>query len=228
MSSLHDLPPTDYSLISPLEIDPLVYDPALPRLKLGLMASGRGSNFVAIADAIAQKNLPAQIQVLIYNNPEAKVAQHAQARAIPCRLLNHRHYPHREEFDQTIVETLQSFDVEWVIMVGWMRRATQVLVNAFPDHILNIHPSLLPSFPGLHAIEQALNHSVKISGCTVHLVRLEVDSGPILMQAAVPICPHDTADSLHARIQQQEHRIIVATIAQLAHQPPTATPARPQ
>lgn len=187
-----------------------------PPLKLGIMASGTGSNFVAIADAIAQQGLAAQIQVLIYNNPEAPVAQRARERHIPAYLINHRDFATRESFDQQIVNQLRSADVEWVVMVGWMRRVTQVLIDDFPDQIINIHPSLLPSFPGIRAIEQALEHRVKISGCTVHIVRLEVDSGPILMQAAVPVYADDTPPLLHQRIQKQEHHIIVQTIAQLA------------
>lgn len=179
------------------------------------MASGTGSNFVAIAQAIASQALAAQIQVLIYNNPEAKVAEQAKKWGVPTRLINHREFAQREIFDQEIVSTLLAFEVDWVVMVGWMRRATAVLVDAFRDRIINIHPSLLPSFPGIHAVEQALATGVKITGCTVHLVRLQVDSGPILVQAAVPVYPEDTADTLHARIQVQEHRIIVQAIAQL-------------
>lgn len=188
-------------------------------MKLGVMASGTGSNFVAIAQAIADQTLAAQIQVLIYNNPGAKVAKQAKKWGVPTRLINHREFAQREIFDQEIVSTLQAFEVDWVVMVGWMRRATAVLVDAFRDRIINIHPSLLPSFPGTHAVEQALAAGVKISGCTVHLVRLQVDSGPILVQAAVPVYPEDTAETLHARIQVQEHRIIVQAIAQLNHRP---------
>jgi len=103
--------------------------------------------------------------------------------------------------------------VSWVIMAGWMRRVTQQLLESFPDHILNIHPSLLPSFPGLHAAQQALNAGVKITGCSVHIVELVIDSGPIIMQAAVPVRPDDTLDTLQARIQQQEHRIFPQAIA---------------
>lgn len=186
-------------------------------LKLGIMASGSGSNFAAIATAISNNLLPAQVQLVIYNNPGAKVAERAQQQRLPTKLINHRDYASREAFDQEIVAALKAADIDWVIMVGWMRRATQVLVDAFPGRMVNIHPSLLPSFPGMHAIEQALDYGVKISGCTVHIVTLEVDSGPILMQAAVPVLPEDTAETLHARIQVQEHRIIVDAIAKLAH-----------
>lgn len=201
------------TLISPqLALVPPAPPSGIP-LRLGVLASGSGSNFEAIAQAIATQELQAQIQVLIYNNPEAKVATRANQWNIPIRLLNHRDFANREELDQQIVQTLQQFDVEWVVMAGWMRRVTQVLIDAFPDRMLNIHPSLLPSFPGVRAVEQALDHGVKISGCTVHLVRLQVDSGPIIQQAAVPVLAADTPATLHARIQEQEHKILPQAIA---------------
>jgi len=182
-------------------------------LKLGIMASGNGSNFEAIAQAIKDGQLAAQIQVLIYNNPEAYAAVRADHWGIPSVLLNHRDYKSREDFDRQIVQTLQQYDVEWVIMAGWMRLVTLILINAFPEKIINTHPSLLPSFKGVRAVEQALAVGVKITGCTVHLVCLEVDSGPILIQAAVPVLPDDTPETLHARIQVQEHRILPMAIA---------------
>lgn len=181
-------------------------------IKLGIMASGSGTNFEAIAQAIAEKNLNAQIKVLIYNNPQAKVKDRAKKWQIPTVLINHRQYPQREELDQKIVHTLQEYEVEWVIMAGWMRIVTQVLIDNFPNRIINIHPSLLPSFKGVNAIEQALKAQVKITGCTVHLVSLEVDSGQIIMQSAVPVLPNDTLETLHARIQIQEHLILPPAI----------------
>jgi len=199
------------SLISPPSIISLPL--GSPPIKLGVLASGSGTNFEAIAQAIADGQLHAQIQVLIYNNPGAKVAARAERWGIPAVLLNHREFPNREALDEAIVQTLRDSDVDWVIMAGWMRIVTSVLIDAFADHVINIHPSLLPSFRGAHAIEQAFNAGVKITGCTVHLVRLEVDSGPILMQAAVPILPDDTLETLQARIQVQEHRIFPAAIA---------------
>ena len=131
-------------------------------------------------------------------------------------MLNHRDCKSREELDTKIVKTFQEYDVEWVVMAGWMRIVTKVLLDAFPDRVINIHPSLLPSFPGIRAVEQALTAKVKITGCTVHIARLEVDSGPILMQAAVPVLPDDTAETLHARIQVQEHKIMLGAIALIA------------
>jgi phosphoribosylglycinamide formyltransferase-1 len=177
------------------------------------MASGSGSNFEAIAQAIADKQLNAQIQVVIYNNPNAQVAARAQKWGIPAVLHNHREFASREDLDQQIVQTLQQFNVEWLIMAGWMRLITQVLLDNFPNQVINIHPSLLPSFKGVRAVEQALKAGVKIAGCSVHLVSLEVDSGPILMQAAVPVLPNDTHETLHARIQLEEHRILPQAIA---------------
>jgi len=199
------------SLISP-DVPSSLQKEGAP-VKLGIMASGTGSNFEAIAKAIAQGQLNAQIQVLIYNNPEAKAAARATNWSVPAVLLNHRNFQCREDLDQQIVETLQQYQVEWVIMAGWMRLVTPVLIDAFPSRIINIHPSLLPSFRGVRAVEQALNAGVKITGCTVHLVCLEVDSGPILLQAAVPVLPDDTPETLHDRIQVQEHRILPLAIA---------------
>ncbi len=180
--------------------------------KLGILASGKGSNMEAVAQAIDQGQLRAQIQVVIYNNPDALASERAKAYGIPAILINHRNFKDRESFDQEVLKTLRSCEVEWVIMAGWMRRATAVLVDAYPQKILNIHPSLLPSFPGVRAVEQALDYGVKITGCTVHLVTLEVDQGPIIQQVAVPVFPDDTPATLHARIQHEEHHILPEAI----------------
>jgi phosphoribosylglycinamide formyltransferase-1 len=182
-------------------------------LKLGVMASGSGTNFKAIAQAIAAGELKAKIEVLIYNNPQAKAKEKAESWQVPAVLLNHRNYQQREALDRKIVQVLQDYQVEWVIMAGWMRIVTPVLLQAFPNRVINIHPSLLPSFRGVRAVEQALAAGVKITGCTVHLATLDVDSGPILIQAAVPVLPDDTAETLHARIQIQEHKIFPQAIA---------------
>lgn len=186
-------------------------------LKLGVLASGSGSNFEAVAEAIKNGQLNAQIRVLIYNNPNAKVVERSYKWNVPAVLLNHRDFGSREELDLQIIQCLQRYDVDWVIMAGWMRIVTPVLINAFPEKIINIHPSLLPSFKGVKAVEQALKAGVKITGCTVHLVSPEVDSGTILCQAAVPILSNDTAATLHDRIQIQEHRILPQAIALAAN-----------
>ncbi|ASC73420.1 Phosphoribosylglycinamide formyltransferase [Halomicronema hongdechloris C2206] len=168
---------------------------------------------VAIAEAIAQDRLQAKIQVVIYNNPGAKVADQAETLGIPAILLNHRQFDRREALEHEIVMVLRQYGVEWVAMAGWMRRVTRILLDAFPQRVLNIHPSLLPSFPGVRAVEQALKAGVKVSGCTVHYAVLAVDSGPIILQAVVPVHPDDTPQTLQARIQAQEHRIYPAAIA---------------
>lgn len=199
------------NLVSPEIVLPL-QSIAQP-LKLGIMASGSGSNFEAIAQSIANQELNAQMQVLVYNNPSAKAAARADRLGVPKVLLNHREYASREALDQAIVNTMREHQVDWIIMAGWMRVITQALIDAFPRRILNIHPSLLPSFPGARAIEQALAAGVKITGCTVHYVELEVDSGPIIMQAAVPIWSDDSLQTLHQRIQVQEHLIFPKAIA---------------
>ncbi len=182
-------------------------------IKLAIMASGNGSNFEAVAKAIQEGRLNAEIKVLIYNNPDAKVRSRGENWQVPAVLINHKEFKKRQDFDRAIVKTLKEYSVDWVVMAGWMRVATEVLLQAFPNRVINIHPSLLPSFRGIHAIEKAINAKVKITGCTVHLVSLEVDSGPILIQAAVPILTDDTPETLHARVQIEEHRILPQAIA---------------
>jgi phosphoribosylglycinamide formyltransferase 1 len=202
-----------FSLISPSSVN-IVKN--CPSLILGVMASGSGSNFEALARSIESGTLNAKIAVLIHNKSEIQAIERAQKYGIPTVLLDHRNYASREELDREIVAVLQTHRVECVVMAGWMRVITQVLIDAFPNKVINIHPSLLPSFPGIHSIEQALAAKVKIAGCTVHLVSLEVDAGPILVQAAVPVFPDDTAATLHARVQIQEHLILPQAIEMLA------------
>ena len=181
---------------------------------LAVLASGSGSNLEAIAKAIVNGELKAKIAVVIYNEPDAFARQRAEKFNIPAILVNHRDYKSRKALDLAIIDILKQYNVDLVIMAGWMRIVTQVLIDAFPERILNIHPSLLPSFKGIHAIEQAFNYGVKITGCTVHLLSLEVDSGKILKQAAVPVFPDDTLDDLQKRIQVQEHIIYPEAIAE--------------
>lgn len=215
-----DLAFSDLSLVSPDVVEGAEKDRDLPfkPLKLGVMASGSGSNFEAIATAINQGTLNAQIELVIYNNPEAKVAERASRLGIATQLLDHRTFETREALDEAIAQALNTAGVEWIVMAGWMRRVTQRLISAFPQRILNIHPSLLPSFPGVRAVEQALEAGVKVAGCSVHFVELVVDSGPIVMQAAVPVLADDSVETLQARIQMQEHRIFPLAIALAAQQ----------
>jgi phosphoribosylglycinamide formyltransferase 1 len=152
--------------------------------------------------------------------------QRAQHHGIPARCINHREFSSREGFDDGVIEALRAHSVDWVVMAGWMRIASRRFIEAFESRILNIHPSLLPSFKGAHAVEDALNAGVKITGCTVHLVIADLDAGPIIAQAAVPVLPDDDIASLHARIQEQEHALYPRAImmAVSAHHPSASTP----
>lgn len=184
-----------------------------PTPRLGVLASGSGTNFDAIAHAIEEGVLDADIACLVCNCPGAGAFDVAQRHGIDAELVDHREFGSRKSFDERVLEVLRAHDVEWVIMAGWMRLVTKGFIEAYAEKILNIHPSLLPSFKGIRAVEQALEAGVKITGVTVHHVVPEVDSGPIVAQAAVPILPDDTADSLHARIQEQEHFVYPRAIA---------------
>jgi phosphoribosylglycinamide formyltransferase-1 len=184
-----------------------------PRPRLGVLASGSGTNFDAIACAIDEGLLEADIACLVCNCPGAGAFDVAQRHDVAAELVDHREFDSRKNVDEQVLEVLRDHGVEWVIMAGWMRLVTEGFIEAYGEHILNIHPSLLPSFRGICAVEQALSAGVKITGVTVHHVVPEVDSGPIIAQAAVPILDDDTADSLHARIQVQEHFLYPRAIA---------------
>jgi phosphoribosylglycinamide formyltransferase 1 len=180
--------------------------------RLGILLSGRGSNFTAIADAIAQHRLRAEIACVISNRPDAPGLAAARDRGIhaisfPSKGLD------REVYDRQLIEGLRAHHVDLVCLAGYMRILSGYFIREFPMRILNIHPSLLPSFPGLDAQHQALEHGAKIAGCTVHFVDEGVDSGPIIAQAAVPVLDDDTAESLSARILKEEHRLYSEAIA---------------
>ncbi len=177
-------------------------------LRLGVMASGAGSNFEALVAACQRGQLAATVCQLVVNNPGCGAEQRALRLGVPCTVHDHRSHASREALDQALIASFQAADVELVVMAGWMRIVTQALIDAYPERLINIHPSLLPSFRGAKAIEQALAAGVQLSGCTAHLVSLEVDTGPILVQAAVPVLATDTLESLSARIHAQEHQIL--------------------
>ncbi|MEZ4379797.1 MAG: phosphoribosylglycinamide formyltransferase [Nannocystaceae bacterium] len=197
-------------LVAP-EFDPRPWEG--PPVRLGVLASGSGSNFAAIADAVAAGGMPYAIAGLVYNRRDAYAAERAAKRGIRAQLVSHRGRD-REAFDADVVAALRAMEVEWVAMAGWMRIATPVLLDAFPDRVLNLHPSLLPSFRGMRAVDQALAAGVKITGCTVHVVRPAVDDGPIIAQAAVPIAAGDSSEALHQRIHAAEHVLYPQAIAQ--------------
>ena len=180
--------------------------------RLGILLSGRGSNFLAIADAIAAGKLDAEIAVVISNRAEAPGIEAARARGLNAAVLPSRGLD-REVYDRQLVAELEKNRADLVCLAGYMRLLSGHFIRSFPMRILNIHPSLLPAFPGLDAQHQALEHGVKFSGCTVHFVDEGLDSGPIIKQAVVPVQDDDTADTLSARILQEEHRIYSEAIA---------------
>lgn len=177
-----------------------------------MLISGRGSNLVAIADAIAAGQLRAAIAVVISNRADAKGLELARARGVATVVMPHSDYASRDAYDRALVATLRSHGVALVCLAGFMRRLGASFCDAFPQAILNIHPSLLPAFPGVDAQRQAFEHGVKIAGATVHFVTPELDAGPIVMQAPVPVLDGDTVDSLSARILIEEHRLYPAAI----------------
>lgn len=177
------------------------------RVKLGVLVSGSGSNLQSIIDRIDDGNLTADIACVISNNAGAFGLERARQHAIPALHIDHRLFAGRSAYDAALVETLQHYGVELVILAGFMRIITPVLIDAFPHAIMNIHPAILPAFPGLHAQRQALDHGARLSGCTVHFVDAGTDTGPIVIQAAIPVHDDDTEESLSARIQVEEHRI---------------------
>jgi phosphoribosylglycinamide formyltransferase-1 len=178
------------------------------RIKIGVLVSGRGSNLQAIIDNIEKSLLPAKIAVVISDQPDAYSLERARKHNIPAVHISAKGYKgKRGEYDALLAAELQKNKVELVCLAGFMRVITPTLIKAFPNRILNIHPALLPAFPGLHVQKAALDHGVKFSGCTVHFVDKGMDTGPIIIQAVVPILDNDTEDSLSERILRQEHKI---------------------
>ena len=186
--------------------------------RLGVLGSGKGSNFVAVAEAIAAGTLPATVAVVLSDVDGAGILDHAAARCIPARHLPPGRYRTKldEEAEAAYIAALREARVDWVVLAGFMRILKGEFLRAFPGRVVNIHPSLLPAFPGLAAWQQALDYGVKVTGCTVHLVDQGVDSGPILGQRAVPVLDGDTGPVLHARIQEAERRLYPEVISALA------------
>lgn len=174
---------------------------------IGVLISGRGSNLQSLIDAQSAGQLPARIAVVISNRPGAQGLERARAAGIEALTINHREFVDRDTFDHAVTGALTDRGVTLVCLAGFMRLIGRPLLDAFPDAILNIHPSLLPSFPGVHAQRQALAHGVKVSGATVHLVNGDLDAGPIIAQATVPVKDDDTEASLASRILVEEHRL---------------------
>jgi phosphoribosylglycinamide formyltransferase-1 len=175
--------------------------------RIGVLISGRGSNLQAILDATRDGRLDARVAVVISNRDDAAGLRRAQEAGVETCVLSHRDFPSRDTYDGALVDVLRAHAVDLVCLAGFMRLLSPAFVDAFPRAILNIHPSLLPSFPGLDAQKQAIEHGVKVSGVTVHFVTADLDAGPIVLQAAVPVLPGDTAHTLASRILVEEHRL---------------------
>lgn len=183
------------------------------RARLGVLISGRGSNLQALIHAIDRGELDAEIGVVISNRASAGGLDLARAAGIETMVLDHRQFATREDYDERLAQELHARSVTLICLAGFMRLVSPRLLDAFPDAVLNIHPSLLPSFPGVDAQQQALAHGVKVTGATVHLVTSELDAGPIVLQAAVPVEDDDTIATLSQRILVEEHRIYPAAVA---------------
>jgi phosphoribosylglycinamide formyltransferase-1 len=188
------------------------------RARLGVLLSGRGSNFVAIADAAARGDLPAEVAVAISNQPGAAGLERARERGIPAILLPHQGKK-RAEHEKEVLAALAAHRVDWVCLAGYLRVVGSTLVDSYPRRMINIHPSLLPSFPGLDAQRQAFDHGVKVSGCTVHLVDAGLDTGPIVLQRAVDVSDAESAEEVAARILALEHVAYVDALRLLLSEP---------
>ena len=179
----------------------------MSRMKIGVLVSGGGSNLQSIIDHVEAGNIPADIAVVISNEPEAYGLVRAENHGIENVVINHRKFSSRRDFDASLVEALRERRIDLVVLAGFMRLLSKEFLKAFPGRVMNIHPALLPSFPGTHVWADQVRHGVKFSGCTVHFVDEGMDTGPIIIQAVVPVLDEDDADSLAARILRQEHRI---------------------
>jgi len=186
------------------------------KLRLGVLASGGGTNLQSIIDQCLSGALDAEIVLVLSNNPDAGALSRAEQAGLPRVCINHRDFSDRRDFDQAVVGALQGAGVQLVVLAGFMRIISEAFLEAFPQRIINIHPALLPAFPGLHVQKKALDYGARFSGCTVHFVDSGVDTGPIITQAIVPVFDDDSEESLSARILQQEHRIYPQAIQLIA------------
>lgn len=180
----------------------------LPASNVGVLISGRGSNMLVILDAQARGELPGVVRTVVSSVGSARGVLAAHGRGVPVAIHSYRNYPNQTAFDEAILETLRRAEVEVVVLAGFMRVLGNRFVTEFANRIINIHPSLLPAFPGLDPVRQALEYGVRVSGCTVHFVDEGTDTGPIIAQAVVPVLPDDTHETLAARILEQEHRLL--------------------
>jgi phosphoribosylglycinamide formyltransferase-1 len=185
-------------------------------IRLGVLVSGTGTNLQAILDAVAEKRLDARVEVVVSNVAGAGALERARAAGVATVVVNHKEHADRRAFDAALVEVLRARGVEVVVLAGFMRLLTGVLLDAFPMRVVNVHPSLLPAFPGVHSQKQALDYGVRVAGCTVHFVDAGTDTGPIIAQAAVPVEDGDDEESLRTRILAREHELLPRVLQWLA------------
>jgi len=186
------------------------------RLNIGVLISGRGSNLQAIIDGIEKGEVAARISVVISNKPDAYGLERARSHRIPAKVVDNRGFESRETFESQLIKTLKGHGAELIVLAGFMRILTPYFLNAFPGKVVNIHPALLPAFPGVGVQEKAADYGVRFSGCTVHFVDEGVDAGPIIAQAVVPVFPTDTGEVLSDRILKMEHQVYPRVINWLA------------
>lgn len=185
-------------------------------MRVGVLASGSGSNFQALVDALNVDGSPAEVSALVCNVAGAKVLERARAAGVPAVLMEHARWPGRDAYDAAVADELLRRGVDLVCLAGYMRLLTPGFLGSFPGRVINLHPALLPAFPGLGALRQALEAGVRVTGCTVHFVDEGADTGPIIAQAALPVGPHDTEATLGARMHQLEHRLYPAVVRAIA------------
>lgn len=186
------------------------------KARTAILISGRGSNMMALVEAARAADYPAEVVCVVSNRADAKGLEFAAANGIAAKVIDHKAYPSREAFEAALDQYLRSMNVEAIALAGFMRVLTAQFISGWDGRILNIHPSLLPAYKGLHTHERAIADGAKVHGCSVHLVTPELDGGPVLLQAEVPVLPEDTPDSLAARVLKEEHRIYPQALAWLA------------
>jgi phosphoribosylglycinamide formyltransferase-1 len=188
----------------------------MSRLDLGVLVSGNGTNLQAILDACGSGQLAADVKLVISNQPDAFALERARRAGVPARCISHREFASRAAFDTALADALERAGAGWVVLAGFMRVLTPAFLDRFPGRIVNIHPALLPAFPGTHAQRQALEYGAKASGCTVHFVDAGTDSGPVIAQVAVQVHDDDTEATLSERILVEEHRLLVSALQAIA------------
>jgi phosphoribosylglycinamide formyltransferase 1 len=185
-------------------------------LDLGVLVSGSGTNLQAIFDAIAERRLDARVRLVVSNKAGVRALERAEQAGVPARVLSHRDHASREAFDAALVDALRDAGATWVVLAGFMRLLTPVFLQAFPWRVVNIHPALLPAFPGVDAQQQAIDYGVKVTGCTVHLVDEGTDTGPILAQRPLLVRDGEDTNSLRARLLELEHETLVQALSDIA------------